>query len=632
MCGLVGILDIKANRTINQSVLVCMRDALVHRGPDEAGIFTNPGIGLGHRRLSIIDISSGHQPMTSDIQPVTIVFNGEIYNFKEIRKILTDKGYSFSTHSDTEVILHAYEEWGEQCVNHLRGMFAFAIWDETKQKLFLARDRLGIKPLLYAITDDGYLVFGSEHKALLHFPGISRDINKQSIEAYFALGYIPEPNSIYTSINKLPAGHTLSIENQRVGTPRQYWDLPFGPTIDIDEEKAIGELIARIKEAIDIRLVAEVPLGAFLSGGVDSSAVVALMSSLQEEPVNTCSIGFDEKDYDESQYAHLVAEKYQTNHYSETVTSDDFDIIDELVNIYDEPFADSSALPTYRVCEIARKKVTVALSGDGADELMSGYRRHQFHLREQAVRDAIPASLRSLLFIPLSKLYPKADWAPQFLRAKSTFQSLAKDEVSAYFHSVSQNSDEIRNKLFSNEFKSQLNGYSALEIFRQHASNAPAKDPQSLIQYIDAKTYLIDDILTKVDRASMAHSLEVRVPLLDHKWVEWITAVNTKFKFDGKQGKVLLKKSMEPFLSTDILYRKKKGFSVPLAQWFRGPLRERTREVLTGDRLQNTGWFNQNYLETVWQEHDRSLKDHSTLIWSLLIFDSFLRKEDQCQS
>ncbi len=630
MCGIAGIIDLKSEREINRDVLLSMRDALIHRGPDEAGLFLEPGIGLAHRRLSIIDRAGGQQPLSNEQNTVTIVYNGEVYNYKELTRELQQLGYSFQTNSDTETILHAWEAWGEKCVQHLRGMFAFVIWDKNKNTVFLARDRLGIKPLLYATTDDGYLIFASEHKALLKHPSLKSDINIISIESYFALGYIAEPDTIYHSIRKLPAGYNLLVRDRKLAEPKQYWDVPFNrDNTSLNWHDAQNELHQRLQKAIEIRMIAEVPLGAFLSGGVDSSTVVALMSELSQDPVNTCSIGFDNTQFDESQYASQVAEKYKTNHYQESIRSDDFDLIDRLVDIYDEPYADSSALPTYRVCELARKRVTVALSGDGADELMSGYRRHKFHLREEYIRNLLPLAVRKPVFSMLANIYPKADWAPQWLRAKSTFQSLALDSVAAYFNTVSQNNDSVRNKLYSEQLKSKLNGFHALDIFKKHAEKAPCTDPQSLIQYIDLKTYLVDDILTKVDRASMANSLEVRVPILDHEFVEWISSIGNKFKFNNKTGKALLKKTMEPYLPDEILYRKKMGFSIPLASWFRGPLNERMRSSILSEPMLDSGWFNADYLSSVVSDHSNGLKDHGTLIWSLLIFDSFLKYKTQ---
>lgn len=626
MCGIAGIIDIRSDRKIDQSIIIKMRDRLTHRGPDEAGLYIKPGIALAHRRLSIIDISSGHQPLSNEDDTVTIIFNGEIYNYQELTITLKNKGYTFNTNSDTETILHAWEEWGTNCVHHLRGMFAFAIWDAKCETLFLARDRLGVKPLLYSVTDDGYFIFASEHKALLEYPGLSRNINLKSVETYFALGYITDPDSIYESISKLPAAHSITIKKRNLKEPEAYWDLPFSPN-DLTEDEARRQLLENFKQAVQIRMVAEVPLGAFLSGGVDSSSVVAMMSQLQSDPVNTCSIGFNDPKYNESNFAQQVADRYQTNHFLKTVESDDYDLIDTLIDIYDEPYADSSALPTYRVCELAKTRVTVALSGDGADELMSGYRHHKMHLREEKLRTLIPLFIRKAIFGFLAAVYPKADWAPRIFRAKSTFQALASDSISAYFNTVSQINDNTRELLFSNEFKKQLNGFNAKDVFYKYANLAPSKDPQAIIQYIDAKTYLVSDILTKVDRASMAHSLEVRNPLLDHKWVEWITGISSKYKFDGKTGKSLFKRTMEPYLPKDILYRNKMGFSVPLSNWFRGPLKDRVHDTLTGQRLRETGWFNSDFLARVEREHQSGIRDHSTLIWSLVMFEAFLKKE-----
>jgi len=625
MCGIAGIFDLKQQRDIDIGVLTQMRDSLIHRGPDEAGNFTLPGVGLAHRRLSIIDLSSGQQPLSTPDQKITIVFNGEIFNFQKIRAELIDKGHQFKTHSDTETIVYAWIEWGEQCVDKLRGMFSFALWDVEKETLFCARDRLGVKPFLYSISDDGYFLFASEHKALLEHSSVSKDINLKSVETYFALGYITDPDSIYESIKKLPAGHTLCIKRGEEPVIKQYWDLEF-KTIDLKPEDAQQQLFEKLKEATDIRMLAEVPLGAFLSGGVDSSAIVAIMSQLQKDPVKTCSIGFNDPKFNESEFAQEVADYCKTDHFQQTVDSDDYDLIDTLIDIYDEPYADSSALPTYRVCELAKTQVTVALSGDGADELMSGYRHHIMHLREEKIRSLLPLWLRKIVFGTLGYLYPKADWAPKFLRAKSTFQGLAKDSVEAYFSTVSQNNDSVRSQMFSSKFKQSLNGFNAVNVFKEHAENAPKKDPQSLIQYLDAKTYMVNDIMTKVDRASMAHSLEVRSPFLDHEWIEWISGIDNQYKFDGKMGKSLLKQTLEKHLPDGILYRKKMGFSVPLATWFRGPLKQRVHETLTGSRLKTTGWFNMDFLAKIEQEHQSKIRDHSTLIWSLVMFDAFLKK------
>jgi asparagine synthase (glutamine-hydrolysing) len=623
MCGIAGIFDQRSQRSIDPMLLKNMRDTMVHRGPDGADCFIEDGIGLAHRRLAIIDLSGGQQPLSTPDRQVTITFNGEIFNYLGIRKELIAKGHQFLTRSDTETILYAWLEWGEKCVDHLRGMFAFSIWDKRQQTLFCARDRLGVKPFYYTHTTDGFFLFASELKALQIHPSVKTNINPTSIETYFALGYITDPDSIFSDIQKLPAGHTLTLKRGHAPTMKQYWDLPFGD-IELDESQSEEALYENLKEAVDIRLMSEVPLGAFLSGGVDSSTVVAIMSNIMKEPVKTCSIGFDDPKYNEADYANQVAQRFQTDHHQKIVSSSDYSLVEKLAGIYDEPFSDSSALPTFKVCELAREQVTVALSGDGADELMSGYRHHRMHLNEEKIRACIPESIRQTVFKPLAKIYPKADWAPRFLRAKSTFEGLSTDGISAYFNSVCQNSNQVRNNLFNDEFTRSLEGFNAVETFRKHAANAPKKDPQSVIQYVDAKTYLIGDILTKVDRASMANSLEVRNPFLDHKWVEWVTSIDNKYKYDGTTGKVLLKKTMENHLPKDILYRAKMGFSVPIARWFKKELRDKMHDSLQGSAIRNSGYFNPQYLKTIEKEHISGIKDHGNLIWSLVMFDGFL--------
>ena len=628
MCGIAGILDIGGKRDINTMLLTDMRDSLIHRGPDEAGIYSEAGVGLAHRRLAVIDLASGQQPLSNESGSVTITYNGEIYNYKELTRELEQLGHRFKTNSDTEVIVHAWEQWGEACVDRFRGMFVFCIWDNRTRSLFLARDRLGIKPLYYSVTNDGYFVFASELKALTLHPSIELDLHLPSVENYFALGYVPEPDSIFSGISKLEAGHTLAIKNGRMQAPKQYWDVSYQVDQTISYEDAQHELIERLKEAIEIRLVSEVPVGAFLSGGVDSSAVVALMSEMRNKPVHTCSIGMNDPAFDESKYALEVSELFNTNHHHRAVGDSDYTLMDKLVNCYDEPFADSSALPTYRVCELATQRVTVALSGDGSDEQLSGYRRHRWHMKEERVRQSIPGPVRSAVFGPLGKLYPKADWAPQFMRAKSTFQALARDSVAAYFHTVSMIGDSQREQLFSRSFSKKLAGHRAIELFRRHQQNAPTDNPMALIQYLDLKTYLVDDILTKVDRASMAHSLEVRVPFLDHKLVEWMATVQPDFKIRNNEGKAILKKSLDTRLPNDIIYRNKMGFSIPLANWMRGALAKDVQSSLLGDRMMSTGIFCPDRLKTIVQDHQSGRADHSTQIWSLMIFDKFLKRYD----
>jgi len=509
-------------------------------------------------------------------------------------------------------------------------MFALCIWDRNKQTMFMARDRLGVKPFYYALLADGMFIFGSELKSLRAHPGLPHAIDPQAVEDYFAYGYVPEPKTIYAGAKKLSPGFTLTVRiGQPVPQPKQFWDVPFKLHAPMSQQDAEGELIERLRDAVKIRLKAEVPLGAFLSGGVDSSAIVAMMAGLMKDPVNTCSIAFQEKAFDESPYAEQVARQYKTEHVTETVDTDDYALLDTLADLYDEPYADSSAIPTYRVCQLARKRVTVALSGDGGDENLAGYRRYRYAMAEDAVRSKIPSGLRKLVFGPLGKYYPKADWAPRVFRAKTTFESLSRDLVEGYFHGVSLMSDAMRAQLFSDKFRTDLQGYRAIEVMQGHAANSPTDDPLSMIQYLDMKTYLPGDILTKVDRASMAHALEVRVPLLDHKLVEWISGLPSDMKLRGSEGKYIFKKSLEPYLTEDILYRKKMGFSVPLASWFRGPLRQRVRDSLLGPMLAETGIFNPQFLSELVEQHQSGRRDYSASIWALLMFEAFLRKEMQ---
>jgi len=623
-------MDARGGRAVDEALLRRMNDTQHHRGPDEGDIYIEPGVGFGHRRLSVIDIAMGQQPLGNEDGSVMVCYNGEIYNYRELTAELKALGHTFKTRSDTEVIVHAWEEWGEDCVHHFRGMFAIGLWDRNKQVMFLARDRLGVKPLYYAMTPDGWFAFSSELKALRMHPSLPREIDPQAVEDYFAYGYVPEPKTIYKGALKLSPGFRLT---QKVGAPlaapEQFWDVPFKLHEKMTESDAQGELVERLREAVRIRLVAEVPLGAFLSGGVDSSAVVAMMAGLDEGAVHTCSIAFKDKAFDESAYAQQVAQQYKTDHFVETVDTDDYGLLDTLAHLYDEPYADSSAIPTYRVCQLARKRVTVALSGDGGDENLAGYRRYRYAMAEQSVRGRIPEALRKPVFGTLGRVYPKADWAPRVFRAKTTFEALSRDLVEGYFHGVSIMSDAMRARLFSPKFRAGLQGYSAIDVMRGHAAKSPTDDPLSMIQYLDMKTYLPGDILTKVDRASMAHALEVRVPLLDHKLVEWISGLPPEMKLKGSEGKYIFKKAMEKYLPHDILYRRKQGFAVPLAAWFRGPLRERVQQALLGATLADTGIFNQDYLRELVEQHLSGRRDYSAPIWTLLMFEAFLKKEMQ---
>ena len=629
MCGIAGLFDITGHQAFDRALLREMNQRQFHRGPDEGGDFLEPGIALAHRRLSIIDLSSGQQPMHSADGTVSLVYNGEIYNFGDLAIELKALGYPFRTRCDTEVILYAWQEWGEACVERFRGMFAFAIYDARRQCVFLARDRLGIKPLFYSLLDDGVVAFGSELKVLKAHPKLPRSLEPRAVEDYFALGYIPEPRTIYRGVYKLRPGHTLLLERGKsMPDQREYWDVPFEPVAMGSEADLCDELFARMREAVDIRLVSEVPLGAFLSGGVDSSAVVAAMAQLQSEPVNTCAIGFDVPQFNETDFARQVADRYGTNHLERVVASDDFDLLDTLAALYDEPYADSSAIPTYRVCQLARERVTVALSGDGGDEHFAGYRRYRWHMNEERMRNLLPLGVRKPVFGTLGRLYPKLDWAPRVFRAKTTFESIGRNAVEAYLHSVSLTSDTQRNLMFSDAMQRELQGYRAVETFEHYARRCPADDPLSLIQYLDMKTYLVGDILTKVDRASMAHSLEVRVPLLDHKFIEWVSGLPVNMKLRGQEGKYILKKALEPHLPHDVLYRPKMGFGVPLGKWFRGPLKRRIRESLLEGNLAQSGMFRQNYLEQLVNDHQSGLREYSAPLWALMMFQASMADDD----
>ena len=627
MCAIAGIFDLHHHADIDAVLLQAMTDSQRHRGPDQGGVHLEPGIGLGHRRLSIIDLGGGQQPLFNEDHSVAVVYNGEIYNYLSLMRELQQFGHSFRTHCDTEVIVHAWEQWGERCVERFRGMFAFALWDRRQQTLFLARDRLGVKPLHYALLDNGQLLLASEMKALLLHEELRRELDPLAVEDYFSYGYIPEPRTIFRQVRKLEPGHTLLLrKGQALPQPQRYWDIPFAVQTPASEAQAADELLARLREAVRIRLMAEVPLGAFLSGGVDSGAVVAMMAQESAAPVNTCSIAFGDPQFDETPYAQMVAERYRTRHHTQRVEQHDISLVDRLAGLYDEPYADSSALPTYRVCQLARQRVTVALSGDGGDENLAGYRRYRWHLHEERWRTLLPLGLRKPVFGALGRLYPKADWAPRRLRAKTTFQALARDSVAAYFHSVSIMDDDMRVALFSPALKRELGGYHAQQVLQRHARACPADDALSRIQYLDLKTYLPGDILTKVDRASMAHGLEVRVPLLDHQLVEWMSGLPPQLKLQGGIGKYLFKRGLEPHLPKELLYRDKMGFSVPLAAWFRGPLRAHLQRSLSSPVLADCGMFNLDHVQQLIAQHLSGRRDHSAPLWSLLMFESFLRQ------
>ncbi len=623
MCGISGIFDTRSPAPVDEQLLVAMNDTMVHRGPDGFGTHIEPGVGLGHRRLSIIDLEGGKQPMGSEDGSIIVTFNGEIYNFQALREELIAHGHRFRTNSDTEAIVHGYAQWGTECVQRFNGMFAFAVYDKKQQSLFIARDRIGIKPLYYSVVDDGRLLFGSELKVLLRHPSLERRISAVAVEDYFTFGYVPDPDTILEGVHKLAPGHTLLFKRgHALPEPRQYWDVPFEAGPSRPQEAIEIELLERLEQAVKRRMIADVPLGAFLSGGVDSSAVVALMSGLSDKPVSACSISFGDPEFNEVKYARQVAEYLGTDLAVRQVDEHDFD----LGELYDEPYADSSAMPTYRVCKLAREGVKVALSGDGGDENFVGYRRYRWHAYEEKVRRWLPQGIRGPLFGTLGRLYPKLDRAPKVLRAKSTLEALGRSTTQGYLHGVSIFPAPLREKLLSARTRSDLQGYRSIDRFEALAAQAPTQDNLSLVQYLDFKTYLPGDILTKVDRASMAHGLEVRVPFLDHEFVEWVSGIDVNLKLKGREGKHVLKSALTRKLPRDILYREKMGFAVPLGSWMRGPLRERVEQSVCGERMTDSGFFEPAMLREIVDEHVAGRRDYTPVIWGLLMFDSFLAR------
>jgi asparagine synthase (glutamine-hydrolysing) len=627
MCGIAGIFHLDVPKPVDPARVRMMIDAIAHRGPDGEGIWTAPGVGLGHRRLSIIDLAGGDQPMDSADGRLVTVFNGEIYNYRELRAELEEYGAKFRTNSDTECILHGWRRWGEKCVEHFSGMFAFALFDAATQSLWLARDRLGVKPLYYAELGDGTLLFGSELKALLAHPRLRRAPDLSAVEDYMGLGYVPDDACIVAGVKKLPAAHHLMLtRGQPVPPPRRWWDIGFsadarGSAADLEEA-----LLGHMRAAVKSRMVSDVPLGAFLSGGVDSSSVVALMAEASRQAVETCSIGFDVPDLDETAHARLIAGRFATHHRERIVSPDDFDLIDTLVHHFDEPFADASALPTYRVCELARETVTVALSGDGADEALAGYRRHRFFAAENRARGLMPSQVRERLFGTLARAYPKADWAPRGLRAKTTFAALARSPEEAYARAVGFTTPELRGRLFTDSAIAALGGHRAEDRWIAAMRDAPAVDMLGRAQYADLTIWLPGDILTKVDRTSMAVGLEAREPLLDHTLLAFEASLPMRMRIRGGEGKWLMKRAMRRYLPDEILHRRKMGFVTPISHWFRGPLAGEAERIAHGAALAATGWFEPMELAKIANDHRSGRSDHGRLLWQLLMLDKALTK------
>ena len=619
MCGITGIFEFHRKEGISRDLVHRMNETIVHRGPDDEGIYVGPGIGLGFRRLSIIDLAGGHQPISNEDGRIWVMLNGEIYNYPELRKDLESRGHRFSTRSDTETIVHLYEEYGEQCFSRLRGMFAVVLWDSRKEKVLLARDRVGKKPLFY-FADNRRILFGSELKAILAADSLPRVLDHQALSDYFSLGYIPAPKTIYRAVRKVLPGHYLEASTSGI-RETSYWELSFGNVENRSEEEWCELLRHALCEATRVRLMSDVPLGAFLSGGLDSSSVVAMMSHLMKRPVTTCSIGFEEQEYNEANFARQVAQQFHTDHHEEIIRPNALEILNKLVWHYDEPFADSSAIPTYYVSRAARRHVTVALGGDGGDESFAGYRRYVFDQWENRLRRFVPQLLRGAVFGPLGQWYPALPWAPRIFRAKATLQSLSRSPLEGYFNSISIFRPQEKTRLFTGDFHRMLAGYDSIDVLRYHYDRAGTDDLLSRIQYVDIKTYLPDDILAKVDRASMAVSLEVRAPLVDHCLMERAAAIPSPLKLNGRTGKLIFKKMMSSALSDDILHRSKQGFAVPLDRWFREELRDMAYDAIFSSA--DDGLLDRRFLKMIWDQHQQRRYDRSAHLWTVLMFQKW---------
>ena len=623
MCGLAGIYH-HAGAPVDRALLERMTTALIHRGPDGEGFHTEPGIGLGHRRLSIIDVAGGHQPMWNEDHSVVIVFNGEIYNFADLRPELQVLGHVFRNHSDTEAIIHAWEAWGPDCLDRLNGQFSFALWDRNQATLFLARDRLGKKPLYYARRADGSLVFGSEMSALEQAHDLPRRISAAAVDDFFALGYVPDPHTIFEGIYKLPAAHYLLLRPGSHGAPRRYWSAPTRSRT-ASETESIEELRQRLQKATQMRLMADVPLGAFLSGGVDSSAVVATAAMLKTSPLSTFTIGFPGAQ-DETPLAQMIARRYRTAQHVDQAQPDYLDAARAQARVFGEPFGDSSSVPTEAVCALARQHVTVSLSGDGGDEVFAGYRRYRWHQIAEAVRAYLPGPVRRRVLGQLAAAYPKMDWAPQWLRAKHTLTEISLDSALGYYRTIAKVQHGQRRQLFSAKLRSQLDGYDPSARILDLMQACDADDSLLQAQYVDINTYLVGDILTKVDRTSMAHSLEVRAPFLDHSFLEWGMSLPNALKLRGQRGKWVLKKALEPMVPHELLYRRKQGFAMGLADLFK---REsaRVRERLLAGPMQDCGLFDQTAIAGLIDEHEQGRADFAGPLWLLLAFEAFLNTQ-----
>ncbi len=635
MCGIAGAIRFSGLRAGERRLGAVMAATLRHRGPDGEGAWCDGVASLGHTRLSIVDLDAGHQPMGNEDGTVQVTFNGEIYNHRELAAELAAKGHRFRTRCDTEVLVHLYEEVGERFVERLNGMFAIGLWDARRRRLLLVRDRLGIKPLYYAVDGDRVL-FGSELKALLA-AGLDRRLDETALVDYLTFGHVPCPRTIFRGINKLEPG-TLAIFNAGSVRMQRYWDIPvvdtdtadaFGDDEELDQHA--GVFAALLEDAVRLRRVADVPLGAFLSGGIDSTAVVAAMSRAAAAPVLTHTIGFDRWDHDERDHARRAARRWDTDHRDHLVSADAAELLPKLVRCADEPFADSSLLPTYCLAEATRQRVTVALAGDGADEMLAGYRRYRFDLAESRLRRRLPAMLRRTAGV-LGELYPKADWLPRPLRAKVTLENLACDDVTAHLRSVSMRCGTLPNLLLSPDVRSAACGHDPFARSRDLYARYPRAHPLDRLLYLDMKTLLPDDMLTKVDRASMAWGLEVREPLLDYRLVELATRMPPACKLHGATGKRVLRRVLRHWGDEPAGIQSKRGFTIPVDAWFRGPLRPMSIDLLTDSGSITRDWLEPRAVRALLREHDAGLRTNGHVLWMLVTLElwgrAFLRPQE----
>jgi asparagine synthase (glutamine-hydrolysing) len=629
MCGICGIAATKDGPPVSADILGRMCREIIHRGPDDEGLFVEPRLGLGNRRLSIIDVEGGHQPLSNEDGTIWIAYNGEAYNFLEVRDELLARGHVFKTRSDTETIVHAYEEWKEDFIHRFRGMFAFALWDKRENRLLLVRDRIGIKPLYYTLNPDGTLIFGSELKAILAHPGVRRELDIEALDAFLTLEYVPAPFSIFKNIFKLPAGSMLTYEEGRIAI-RKYWDIEPDPHPADSPKRSPAsyedELYALLKESVKLRLISDVPLGAFLSGGIDSSTIVGLMRELGANPLRTFSIGFKDASYNELEHARRIAERFETAHEEFILEPHALELTETLIRHLDEPLGDFSIFPTYLVSKMARSRVKVALSGDGGDELFAGYEHYQAQKLSRFL--PVAAGAKAARFAT-SRLRPAERKKGAWNKLRRFAQGFDNEKNFRHLRWMMFLSEDAKGGLYSASFRAGLSGLGSLrerKPFGEIYARLDGFDRTTGELYLDLKTYLVDNIMVKVDRMSMAVSLEAREPLLDHKLVEFAFRLPGKLKLHGLATKWLFKKTMERLLPKDTIYRRKEGFSIPIKHWLRVELRDLMEHYLGESRIAAGGLFQPAAVRRMMDAHVQGRENYSHQLWALLIFEMWREK------